>query len=163
MIYDKHELATQEFPFAFTGKVFEFYDGKRTHQKRVESISSGVYHGTSTWWHKNGAKQFEAEFVKGVLQGRTVWYREDGSVEYEGFWANGKLDKATTYDINQNPIGEGVISGNGTLTYQHPNGEKRLEETYTDGKLTETKWWDEQGNPVESVEPKFIPIFGRIK
>ena len=122
-----------------------------------------MYHGTSTWWHKNGAKQFEAEFVKGVLQGRTVWYREDGSVEYEGFWANGKLDKATTYDINQNPIGEGVISGNGTLTYQHPNGEKRLEETYTDGKLTETKWWDEQGNPVESVEPKFIPIFGRIK
>ena len=162
LIYDRHELATQEFPFAFTGKVFEFYDGKRTHQKREESISNGVYHGTSTWWHKSGTKQFEAEFVKGEPQGITKWYREDGSIEYEGDWQDNKLMRATTWTASDQQNGQ-VLDGTGTLIYLHPNGQKRLEETYAEGELTATQWWDDQGNPVVSVEPKFIPIFGHIK
>ena len=73
LIYDRHELATQEFPFAFTGKVFEFYDGKRTHQKREESINNGVYHGPSTWWHKNGQRQYEYEWAQGKRLRAAAW------------------------------------------------------------------------------------------
>ena len=50
-----------------------------------------------------------------------------------------------------------VIDGEGTLIYLHPNGEKRLVETCVEGKLTDAKWWDVEGNPVESVDPSFLP------
>ena len=169
LIYDQDELANQEFPFAFTGKVLEFYDEERKIKKRQEEIKEGLYDGISIWWHKNGNKQFEAEFVKGVLQGRTAWYREDGSVEYEGEWKDSKLASASTWNINgQQIVGDDgqtnlVIDGEGKLIYLHPNGQKRLEETYADGKLTENKFWDEEGNPVESVDPSFIPAFRRVK
>jgi antitoxin component YwqK of YwqJK toxin-antitoxin module len=168
-IYDQDELAIQEFPFAFTGKVLEFYDEERKIKKRQEEIKEGLYDGISIWWHKNGTKQFEAEFVKGVLQGSTAWYRKDGSVEYEGEWKDSKLVSASTWNINgQQIVGDDgqtslVIDGEGKLIYQHPNGQKRLEETYADGKLTENKFWDEAGNPVESVDPSFIPAFRRVK
>jgi antitoxin component YwqK of YwqJK toxin-antitoxin module len=161
-IYDKRELAENpEQPFAFTGKVVEFYDEEYKIPKRREDIKGGLYDGTSIWWHSNGKKEFEAEYAKGVLQGRTAWYREDGSVAYEGEWKDNKLEWAKTYDINHDLIGKEVIDGNGTLTYLYPNGQSRLEETYTDGKLTETKWWDEEGNPIESVEARFIPYYRR--
>ena len=169
LIYDQDELANQEFPFAFTGKVLEFYDEERKIKKRQEEIKEGLYDGISIWWHKNGTKQFEAEFVKGVLQGSTAWYRKDGSVEYEGEWKDSKLASASTWNINgQQIVGDDgqtslVIDGEGKLIYLHPNGQKRLEETYADGKLTENKFWDEEGNPVESVDPSFIPAFRRVK
>jgi len=163
LIHDKHDLGKQipgdvtTYAFPFTGTVLEFYDENRTLKKREESIVEGVHSGSSTWWHKNGSKQFEAEFLKGVPQGRTVWYRENGSVEYDGEWQDNKLVRATTRDTNDQQTGQ-VLNGNGILIYLHPNGQKRLEEIYTDGKLFETKWWDEEGNTVESVDPKkYVP------
>ncbi len=56
-----------------------------------------------------------------------------------------------------------LLHGEGTLIYLHPNGEKRLVETYVERKLTDAKWWDEEGNPVESVDPSFLPPIPRIK
>ena len=163
LIHDKHDLdkqvpgdvTTDAFPF--TGTVLEFYDKDRKLKKREESIVEGVHSGISAWWHKNGGKRFEAEFLKGVPQGRTVWYREDGSMEYNGEWQDNMLLRATTWDTNDKQTGQ-VLNGLGTLIYLHPNGQKRLEETYTDGTLSKTKWWDEEGNTVESVDPKlYVP------
>ena len=86
-----------------------------------------------------------------------MWYRENGSVEYEGEWQDNKLVRATTWDTNDQQTGQG-LNGNGILIYLHPNGQTRLEEIYTDGKLYETKWGDEEGNTVESVDPKkYVP------
>ena len=85
-------------------------------------------------------------------------------MEYEGEWKDNKLASASTWNINgEQIVGDDgqtslVIDGQGKLIYLHPNGQKRLEETYTDGKLFETKWWDEEGNTVESVDPKkYVP------
>ena len=140
----------------FTGTVVEFWDEERTLKKREEPVQVGKHNGTVTWWYADGKKQFEAEYLNGVPQGRTAWSREDGSLEYEGFWENDKLLRATTWDATNQKTGE-VTAGNGTLIYFHPNGQKRLEETFTNGDLSATKWWDEEGNEVESAPPSFIP------
>jgi len=140
----------------FTGTVVEFWDEKRTQNKREEPVQVGKHNGTVTWWYENGKKQFEAEYLKGVPQGRTAWYREDETMEYEGFWENDKLLRASTWDATNQKTGD-VTAGNGTLIYFHPNGQKRLEETFANGDLTATKWWDEEGNEVESASPSFIP------
>jgi antitoxin component YwqK of YwqJK toxin-antitoxin module len=140
----------------FSGTVVEFWDEERTQKKREEPVQVGKHNGTAIWWYANGTKQFEAEYLKGVPQGRTAWYREDGSLEYEGFWENDKLLRATTWDATNQKTGD-VTAGNGTLIYFHPNGQRRLEETFANGDLTATKWWDEEGNEVESASPSFIP------
>ena len=185
LIYDQHELANEKFPIYFTGTVLGFYDKEYKIKWRQEEIKNGMHDGKSIWWYKNGTKQFEAEYVKGEPQGITKWYREDGYVEYEGDWQDNKLMRATTWDtsgqsIHRQPVDkEGklivgvngkpkiiksiVSDGNGTLFYLHPNGKKRLQETYEDSKITDTKWWDDQGNAVESVDPSFIPPIPRIK
>ena len=144
----------------FNGTVFEFWDKDRTKKKREEPVVIGKHEGTVIWWYENGQKQFEAEYLKGIPQGRTAWYREDGSLEYEGFWHddNGtpKLERATTWDATDAQSGQ-VTAGNGTLVYFHPNGQKRLEETFTNGLLSASSFWDDMGEPVESVDPSFIP------
>ena len=50
-----------------------------------------------------------------------------------------------------------MIDGNGTLVYFHTNGQKRMEETFTNGLLSASLFWDDMGEPVESVDPSFIP------
>ena len=151
-IYDRED--TSGFPFG--GTLVEYHDAERTLLKREEPIKFGKYHGSVTWWYRNGQKQFEAEYVDGEPEGSTKWFRENGSVEYEGIWANGQLEQATTWDANNVQTGQ-VDNGDGTLIFHHPNGQKRMEEVYTSGKLTGNKFWDEEGKPVESVDPSFIP------
>lgn len=144
----------------FNGTVVDYWDKNRTQKKREEPVVIGKHEGTVIWWYESGQKQFEAEYLKGIPQGRTAWYREDGSLEYEGFWQddNGtpKLERATTWDATDTQSGQ-VINGNGTLVYFHPNGEKRLEETFANGLLTASEFWDDMGNVIESVDPSFIP------
>ena len=157
LIYDKEDTSG----FALDGTVVEYYDAERTLLKREEPVVFGRHHGTVTWWYRNGKKQFEAEYVSGEPEGRTVWYRETqkgapDSTEYEGFWTNGELTRATTWDAKNVQTGQ-VDDGDGTLTFHHPNGQKRMEEVYTNGKLTGNKFWDDEGNPVESVDPEYIP------
>jgi antitoxin component YwqK of YwqJK toxin-antitoxin module len=165
-LYDRHELDREipgdasTYAFAINGTVVEFYDNEYKIKKRQEEIKDGLYDGTSIWWYSNGKKQFEAEFVGGVPQGTTKWYHMNGSVEYEGEWQDNKLVRATTWTDSDQQNGQ-VLDGNGELIYLHPNGEKRLWEKYEMGKLTVTKWWDENGNPVESAETKFIPYYRR--
>jgi len=153
LIYNKKD--PDQFPSPFTGTVVEFFDKERKIKKREVPVNLGKHHGTVTWWHKKGTKQFEAEYVKGEPHGIMRWYRENGSVEYEGVWQDNKLVRATTWTANDQQNGQ-VLDGTGTLIYLHANGQKRLEETFTDGKNTKKLFWDENGNPVEPVEPKYI-------
>ena len=121
-----------------------------------------MHDGKSIWWDKNGNKIFEGEFVKGVPQGGVYWRREDGYKKYEGIWENGKLDKATTWDTNNQINGE-VENGGGTLIFLHPNGATKLEAEYKDGELDKTKWFDDNGNELQSADPKqFKPVIPRI-
>ena len=70
--------------------------------------------------------------------------------------------QATTWDTMNQPTGQ-VVDGTGQLIYFHSNGQKRLEESYLDGKLAASKWWDEEGNEVESVDPAYLPSISIIK
>ena len=81
-------------------------------------------------------------------------------MEYMGLWENDKLLRATTWDATNQKTGE-VTVGNGTLVYFHPNGEKRLEETFSEGWLFRNKFWDKEGKSVESADVLFIPILPR--
>lgn len=165
LIYDR--LDPSEFPFPFEGTVVEFFDRERFLKKREEPVKTGKHNGTVRWWYRhkgaNGLQQlrFEAEYVNGDPEGSTVWYRADGSTEYEGFWTGGLLERATSWDATGAQSGQ-VVDSSGTLTFFHPNGQKRLEETFTDGKLSGSKFWDEEGNEIEAVDPQYIPARPRI-
>ena len=165
LMYDR--LDPSPFPLPFEGVLVDYFDRKRSLLKREEPVKSGLHHGNARWWYRHrkadGQQQlrFEAEYIAGDPEGRTAWYFADGSTEYEGFWANGLLERATSWDATGTQSGQ-VTAGSGTLTFFHPNGLKRLEENFTDGKLSGSKFWDEEGKPIESVDPTYIPARPRI-
>ena len=120
-----------------------------------------MHDGKSIWWYRDGKKQFEGEFVKGVPQGSVYWWREDGYKKYEGIWETGKLDKATTWD-NNNQINGEVGNGGGTLIFLHPNGATKLEAEYKDGELDKTKWFYDDDTERPSANPKlYKPVIPR--
>ncbi len=143
--------------FPYNGKIVEFWDEKRTQKKREENFQIGRHNGSVTWWHPNGQKQFEGEYLKGIPQGATKTYNEAGIQLSEKIWENDKLSRATTWDANNQKTGD-VTAGNGTLVYFHPNAQKQREEIWENGTLKELKFWDETGNELESAGSNFFPV-----
>lgn len=140
----------------YNGVIVAFWDEKYTQKKREENFQAGRHNGTVTWWHPNGQKQFEGEYLKGNPQGATKTYNEAGVQLSEKIWEDDKLLRATTWDANNQKTGD-VTNGSGTLVYFHPNEQKQREETWENGTLKELKFWDEMGNELESADSNFFP------
>ena len=140
----------------YNGIIVAFWDEKYTQKKREENFQAGRHNGTVTWWHPNGQKQFEGEYLKGNPQGATKTYNKAGVQLSEKIWEEDKLLRATTWDANNQKTGD-VTDGSGTLVYFHPNKQKQREETWEDGTLKELKFWDEMGNELESADSNFFP------
>ena len=60
-----------------------------------------------------------------------MWY-ESGQKAVEGNWKDGKL--------------------NGLVVEWHENGQKLMEANYKDGEVTSGKYWNSEGEPVNSRE-----------
>ena len=141
----------------YTGKIVAFWDEKGIQKKREETISDGMRNGKVTWWHANGQKQFEGEYLKDVPQGMTETYSETGQTLSQKFWENDQLVSAQTWDHKGQKSGD-VDAGNGTLRYFHPNGQEQFVEKWEDGVRTSLDAWDETGKKLESGSPDYLPI-----
>ena len=152
LVFDKSEMF-----FPYDGALVGFHDKAKLQLARVENYSGGKPEGKVTWWHPNGQKHFEADYVDGEPDGLATWWRSNGSTEHEAFWQDAKLARATTWDLVGTEDGK-VLNGNGTLVFLHPDGSKRQETIYADSELSDEHWWDEKGKPL----PK-APTFFRME
>jgi hypothetical protein len=152
LVFDKSEMF-----FPYDGALVGFHDKAKLQLARVEHYSGGKPAGKITWWHPNGEKHYEANYVDGEPDGLATWTRSDGSTEHEAFWQDAKLARATTWDLADVENGK-VLNGNGTLVFLHPDGSKRQEAIYADGELSDEHWWDEEGNALPNA-----PTFFRVE
>ena len=80
--------------------------------------------GLHTEYHKNGQKEFEANFKNGKEDGKWTGWHEDGQIALEGNYNN----------------------GTGTLLQFYENGQIESEGNYKDGELDgKVTEWDENG------------------
>ena len=111
------------------------------------------------WWYENGQKQFEAEYLKGIPQGRTAWYARMARWSTRvlaGRQRHPQVGTCHHMGCYRCPERTGNRRQRHTRVFP-PNGQKRLEETFTNGLLSASSFWDDMGEPVESVDPSFIP------
>ncbi|MED5457708.1 MAG: hypothetical protein VX428_09380, partial [Verrucomicrobiota bacterium] len=88
--------------------------------------------------------------------GKTFSLWPNGKVEAEGSLKNGRPDGLTTfwYDTGEK-AGEGTYKDNkrdGILIEWHKNGNKKMEQNFDAGNLLSNKFWDKEGNEVDSYE-----------
>ena len=88
--------------------------------------------------------------------GKTFSLWPNGKVEAEGSLKNGRPDGFTTfwYDTGEK-AGEGTYKDNkrdGILIEWHKNGNKKMEQNFDAGNLLSNKFWDKEGNEVDSYE-----------
>lgn len=83
-------------------------------------------HGKWTFWHENGGKMSEGEYVNGKPIGQHIWWYSNGQKSVEGAFNDGKQT--------------------GQWLWWHENGLKKVEGTYAAGNQVGT-WtsWDESG------------------
>ena len=94
--------------------------------------SSTPYSGKSFQLDSNGNKRAKGNWKDGKYDGLVeVWY-ESGQKAVEGNWKDGKL--------------------NGLVVEWHENGQKLMEANYKDGEVTSGKYWNSEGEPVNSRE-----------
>ncbi len=94
----------------------------------------GNYHGPKRIWYPGGQLQSEYHYDNGQLHGPfTLWY-ENGQIEYEGQYEH--------------------THGAGTWTYYFSDGALRGQIEYRNGSVVEASYWDEDGNPVDTMLPR---------
>jgi hypothetical protein len=149
LVFDKSEMF-----FPYDGALVAFHDKAKQQLARVEHFSRGKPSGKVAWWHPNGQKHYEADYVNGEPDGSATWWRSNGTEEYNATWQDGKLIGATTWDDAGQENGS-APNGNGTLIFLHADGSKRQEAVYTDGVLSDEHWWDEEGNELPKAHTLF--------
>ena len=154
-VFEKSETGLNALPVE--GFLVEFHDKAKQQLARVERFKGGQPDGKVTWWHPNGQKHYEADYVNGEPDRLATWWRSDGSIEHDAFWQDGKLVRATTWDAAEQENGK-VLNGSGKLMFLHPDGSRRLEAVYADGALSDEHWWDEEGNTL----PKAPTLIFRV-
>ncbi len=137
-----------EMIFPFTGTAVELWtDGTL---KKRETFEEGEHHGSLKWWHANGKPWYSATYQRGLPDGRVEAWREDGTREYVYTWQDSFPASKITYAPDGTESGR-VENDMGTLIYYHPNGNKKLEETYEGNILSPSKqvWFDENGLQID--------------
>ncbi len=94
--------------------------------------SKTPYTGKSLKWHENGQKKVERNFKDGKFDGPSnAWY-ENGQKRWEANNKDGEAD--------------------GLVLEWHENGEKFIETNYKNGGIKNRKYWNNKGEPVDSVQ-----------
>ena len=92
----------------------------------------GKPHGSYEHWYHNGQKWSEGQYKDGKEVGLWIKWHENG----------------------QKGRQENYINGNrhGLKIEWHDNGQKGMEENWIDGRIFSAKYWNSEGDPVESLE-----------
>tara|TARA_B100001094_G_C18133015_1_gene773377 strand:- start:932 stop:1417 length:486 start_codon:yes stop_codon:yes gene_type:complete len=88
--------------------------------------------------------------------GKTFSLWPNGNIEAEGNMKNGRPDGLVSmwYETGEK-AGEGAYKDNkrdGILIEWHKNGNKKMEQNFDAGNLLSDKFWDKEGNEVDSYE-----------
>jgi len=88
--------------------------------------------------------------------GKTFSLWPNGNIEAEGNMKNGRPDGLVSmwYETGEK-AGEGAYKDNkrdGILIEWHKNGNKKMEQNFNAGNLLSDKFWDKEGNEVDSYE-----------
>ena len=115
LIYD--EVSRRSFvtgeDIPFTGVVEWYYGNGKLHQQT--SFVGGREHGSSIWWHEDGARAGHATYLNGVLNGPMVqWYPDGVTKELQATYRMGKQE--------------------GQEIWWHYNGKEKGVTTFVDGK-----------------------------
>lgn len=120
------------------------WDGEGRPRKR-EEYREGVRHGTWVEW-RDGRKVEEHRYVEGRLHGTSLSWHPDGSRACETEYERGTARRNACWDEEDHPTSETRRNARGELTGRtlyHPNGRKRVEESWKEGERTgpQREWW----------------------
>ena len=74
------------------------------------TIKNGKKHGKETWWHENGQKEIEQNYIDGKRDGKSTWWYENGQIKFEGIFKDGELNgKATGWHEDGQIEGEAIF------------------------------------------------------
>ena len=136
----------------FTGICFHTENGMKIEQ----SVLKGKPHGKSFIWWPNGKKAEEGNYVNGQSNGLLMRWHPNGTqaskVNYKNDKKNGLWEG---WHDNGNKSGkvyykDGKPDGVGTEWYK--NGLKKVQVEYKDGKEISLKFWNLEGQEVDSLE-----------
>ncbi len=113
-------------------------------------FKDGKRHGLLTNWHGNGQKRQALTYKDGIeFQLFKAWNRNGETVSpfQNGLWTtwhdNGQKSGEVTYkDGKQDGLG----------TEWHENGQKKSEVTWKDGEKVSVKYWNSEGEEVETYQ-----------
>jgi antitoxin component YwqK of YwqJK toxin-antitoxin module len=189
----------------YTGKSFELYPNGELEE--VITYKDGIPNGLMTQWYMNGQKEAEVNFKDGKPDGLIVEWHETGEKMSEVTYKDGRpVDGSEKFFERQELTEEEIerfeepeVYSNVTLKWSNkdgifrdiksdkpysgkavglwPNGNKRIERNYKDGKAdglevlwhengqkkeevnwkdnesaSPTKYWNSKGEPVDSLE-----------
>lgn len=120
-----------------------FYDRKGNLYAEVNYSETGKKHGLATFYHDDGSKEREQNYVNGEERGAyKKWYR-NGQINEEGITLSSvQTGKSTEYLLYQywDSLGTQLLAGgNGHLAYLHKNGAVREKGLYGEGRKV-GKW-----------------------
>ena len=126
-------LGTIAFP-AFCGEIScpdgtrskgePYPSGREAYCARIGPNGEEIKHGPSVYWHENGQKASEYQYVDGEKHGTFSRWYESGQLRQTGEWSNGDQT--------------------GVWIEYHENGQKKEEKPWVDGwpEGTVTSWHD---------------------
>jgi uncharacterized protein len=151
---------------------FFYLDGTKCETHNMES---GVSHGKSISWHKNGKLMAKEEYNHGMLVGVSQRWYPTGEIQTEAFYdvnggiervyyQNGNLKSVNSLDQRGHYLGLShfwCVNGNIDKTEYYTRTEKHLVKYYCSGKIEiegryvdgfidgEWKYWNEQGELIK--------------
>ena len=138
----------------YTGKSFELNGNG---QKKAEAnFKDGKLDGLWVWRYGNGQKEAEANFKDGKKDGLAFGWYADGKKKFETSYKDDKLDGLGVewyrngQKIEEVNFKDGKRDGLWTVWYE--NGQKAREVNYKDGKKISGKYWNNKGEPFDSLD-----------
>ena len=116
----------------YTGKTFGYWH--KSSQKRVETIFKDGKKVLETWWHKNGQKDEEMNFVKSIWQGPVKGWYSNGQIKKVLNYKSGFLMSVEVWKPNGEECPNTTLKdGNGVLFIYNDDGTVNTRTTYMDG------------------------------
>lgn len=129
------------------GEYVEWYPSGQKYKEG--KFVDGLEQGEWTFWHENGQIAKQPSYVEGKLDGKWTVLREDGSPIEERSYIDGKrhgtfvaYDESGEQKLSERRFQQGEPEG--TWIEWYPDGEKKVEVEFLNGKLHGVKqqWYD---------------------
>ena len=116
----------------YTGKTFGYWH--KSSQKRVETIFKDGKKVLETWWHKNGQKDEEMNFVKSIWQGPVKGWYSNGQIKKVLNYKSGFLMSVEVWKPNGEECPNTTLKdGNGVLLLYKEDGTVKTHTTVMEG------------------------------